>query len=74
MRLFITAKPRAKEERVEKIDEAHYAVSVKEPPEGGRANEAIRKILAGYFGVSVSRLSITSGRKSKNKVVEVRTV
>ena len=45
MILKITAKPNAKEDCIEKIDESHYRVSVKEPPVQGMANRAIIKIL-----------------------------
>ena len=38
MKIFVTVKPNAKEERVEKIDDTHFKVSVKEPPTEGRAN------------------------------------
>ena len=45
----VKAKPNSREEKVEKIDENNFIVSVKEPPEKGKANEAIRNALAVYF-------------------------
>ncbi|PIV45904.1 hypothetical protein COS23_01900, partial [bacterium (Candidatus Moisslbacteria) CG02_land_8_20_14_3_00_36_53] len=32
MKIFVKAKPLAKESKVEKIDDTHFVVSVKEPP------------------------------------------
>lgn len=67
----MTAKPRAKEEKIEKIDDSHFAVAVKEPPVKGLANEAIAKALAEYFGTSPSRVRLMSGFSSKQKVFEI---
>ena len=71
MRIFVKAKPNAREEKIERVDETHFSVSVKEPPADGRVNEAITKALAGYFGVSPSRVELVSGYASRQKVFEV---
>ena len=71
MKIFVKAKPNAKEERVEKIDSAHFVVSVKEPPIQGRANQAIVRALAEFFGVSVSRVTIISGHTSRSKLIDI---
>ncbi len=71
MKIFVKAKPKSKEERVEKIDGTHFIVSVKEPPVQGKANAAIAKALAEYFGVSVYSVKLTSGFSSKEKVFEI---
>jgi uncharacterized protein YggU (UPF0235/DUF167 family) len=67
-RVFVKAKPSSKEERVEKIDETHFVVSVKEPPVRGKANSAITRALAEHFGVSASSVRIASGFSSKEKI------
>lgn len=71
MKIFVKAKPNAKTEKVEKIDDIHFAVSVKEPPVYGRANAAIVKILSEYFNVPQSDVKIVSGNFSKNKIIEI---
>ncbi|MEK9184015.1 MAG: DUF167 domain-containing protein [Patescibacteria group bacterium] len=71
MRIFVKAKPDDWEERVEKIDDTHFVVSVKEPPIKGQANYAIIKVLAKYFGVEKYRLKIIFGYTSKNKIIEI---
>ena len=68
MKIFVKAKPRSKEERVEKIDGTHFIVSVKEPPVRGKANVAIAKALAERFGVSISSVKLVSGFSSREKV------
>lgn len=71
MKIFIKAKPNAREEKVEKVDESNYIVSVKEPPVKGKANEAIRNALAVYFKKGSSCVRIVSGYNSRNKVIEI---
>lgn len=71
MKIFVKAKPNAKEEKIEKIDENHYLVSVKEPPIKGEANRAIIKALAEHFKVSPSQVDIVSGYTSRNKTIEI---
>ena len=71
MKVLIKAKARGKIEKVEKIDNFHFVVAVKEPPEKGKANQAITKTLAKYFGVSLSDVILVSGTSSKNKIFEI---
>lgn len=71
VKLFVTAKPRARREGVEKIDETHFVVAVKESPVEGRANAAIVKALAGFLHVAPSRLRIVSGYASHQKIIEI---
>lgn len=72
MKIFVKAKPNAREEKVEKIDENNYIVSVKEPPIKGKANDAIRNALAVYFKTGSSLIKIVSGFSSRNKVIEIQ--
>jgi len=71
MKIFVKAKPNSKEEKVEKIDENNFVVSVKEPPEKGKANEAIRNALAVYFKTASARVRIIHGHSSRNKTIEI---
>lgn len=71
MRLTIIAKPKKKIEKVVQISQDTYAVSVKEPPIDGRANEAIIRALAKYFSISPSQITLISGHTGKIKTIEV---
>lgn len=46
-------------------------VKVNSPAIEGKANKAVIKILAEYFGVKERQIKIIKGEKSSNKVVEV---
>lgn len=71
MKIFVTAKPRASENKIEKIDETHFAVSVTAPPVKGFANKAIIELIADHFSVSKSQVKLISGFSSKEKVFEI---
>lgn len=71
MQIFVKVKPMAYENKVEKIDDTHFTVSVKEPPQNGLANKGIVRNLAEYFKVASSRVVIKKGFTSKNKTVEI---
>lgn len=71
MKIFVKAKPSSREEKVERVDETHFVVSVKEPPEKGKANEAIRNALAVYFKTGSSMVKIVSGYSARQKIIEI---
>lgn len=71
MKIFITAKTNAREDKVEEIDSTHFKISTKELPINGRANLAIIELIADYFDIPKTSISIVSGYSGKNKVFEV---
>lgn len=71
MRIFVIAKASSKTEKVEKVSDELYRVSVKSPAQDGKANEAIAQALAHYLNVSFAHIKLLSGKSSKRKVFEV---
>jgi len=71
MKIFIKVKLKASQAKVVKIDETHYQVFLTQPPEKGKANKQIIKLLADYFGVALSKIKIIAGKKRREKVVEI---
>jgi uncharacterized protein YggU (UPF0235/DUF167 family) len=71
MKIFIIAKTNAKEESVEKIDKYNFIIQTKELPIKGRANLAIIKMLADYYKIPKTDVTISSGFKSKNKIFDI---
>ncbi|HNE74730.1 MAG TPA: DUF167 domain-containing protein, partial [Microthrixaceae bacterium] len=47
------------------------AVRVSAPPVDGRANEAVRRLLADAFGVARSAVTIVGGHGARRKRVEI---
>jgi len=72
MKIFVKAKPDGYEDKVEKIDEAHFVVETREPPIHGRANIAIRNLLAQYFKVDISKVRMIKGFKERSKIFEIK--
>lgn len=72
MRIFVDAKPRARVEKIERVSENQLRVWVKEPPEDGRANEAILRAVAEYFHVPFSSVHLLSGHTARKKLVEIQ--
>ncbi len=72
MRITVRAKPNARSASIEQTSENEFVVCVTEPPVEGRANRAIIRLVADYFGVSPNAVSIVSGAKQKLKIIEVK--
>ena len=71
MKIIVKTKPGAKDDKIERIDESNYVISVKEPPINGRANAALIKLLAEHFDISPSLIEIISGFTARVKVIEI---
>lgn len=65
--LRVRAQPGAKRNGVTGVREGELCVAVTAPPDRGRANDAIVKVLAETFGVPRSRFQILSGETSRHK-------
>lgn len=83
MKILVKARPRAKKELVEQLTQPAlalpgapaelltYRVSVKEPPEDGKANAAIARALARHFGVPVHAVQLVTGATSRQKIFSI---
>lgn len=71
MKIFVKAKPNSKNESVKKLSETNFEICVKEPPVKGRANSAIIMALAKHFKISTSRVKISSGYASRQKIFDI---
>jgi uncharacterized protein (TIGR00251 family) len=72
LKIKVRVAPRSSRDEVVKTGD-DYVVRVKAQPREGKANEAVIKLLAEYFGVIRSSVRITSGLSGRNKIVEIRT-
>lgn len=71
--------PQAKTSKVEQAtlnDNGNISLKVRvtAPPENGKANEAVIKLLAEHFKVSKSSIDIVSGWTSRQKVVIIQKI
>jgi uncharacterized protein len=71
-RLNVRVQPGARLERlVGWMADGTLKLAVAAPPEGGRANAAVTKFLGLSLGVDARTVTVTRGRSSRSKVVEI---
>ena len=63
--------PRAKRDVIEGFSANLLRVRVTAAPQDGKANQAVVKLLAKQLGLARSNVVITSGAKSRDKVLEI---
>ncbi len=72
MIIQVTVKPGAKNEKIVAGDsDSDLTVYLHARAHDGEANEALVKVLAKYYGVSKSQVTILRGTKNHHKVVEI---
>ena len=74
MKIFVRAKPNSGQAKVEKIDNAHFIVAVREPAQEGKANVAVMEALADYFQIGISKVTLLKGFSSKEKIFEIESL
>ncbi|MEK7647307.1 MAG: DUF167 domain-containing protein [Patescibacteria group bacterium] len=67
----VSAKPNAKENKIELTGEKALKIWVAASPHEGAANKKIIKMLAEYFNTAPSNIKIIRGHNGKNKIIAV---
>ncbi len=70
-RIWVIVKPQASKEKIVRLADGEYRVSVHAPAQEGKANEAVIELLAKYFSISKSAIKIIRGQTSRRKLVEI---
>ncbi len=71
MRFAVRVKPGARKEAVGGTHGGALVVAVAAPAVEGKANEAVRRALATAFGVRRQDVTIVTGERGRDKVVEL---
>lgn len=71
MRIYAIVNPKSSKNEIIKISEGEYKIKLTAPPVDGEANKMLVKVLADYFGVPKSAVSIVGGKSARVKMVEV---
>ena len=69
---LVKVSPRASVSRVEGYFEGALKVRIAAAPVDGAANKELFKVLADFFGVAKTDVSLPSGKSSKTKRVSIR--
>ena len=77
IRLFLRASPGASKDEVSGLwrgaeDELRLAVKVSAPPDKGKANEAIVKLLSHALDLPKSAFSVTAGETARLKTIDIK--
>ncbi|MEA3328356.1 MAG: DUF167 domain-containing protein [Candidatus Omnitrophota bacterium] len=71
MKISVRVKPQARENKVEKKGESNYLVWVRAKAIGGKANQAVVKVLSEYFDIIKSEVILVKGKKTRDKIFTV---
>ncbi len=72
MQLNIKVTPKAKLNKIIKINDNSYQVYTTAPPDKGKANQAIIKLLAKELNLSKSKIIIIKGEKNRHKIIKIQ--
>lgn len=71
VRLPVQVQPKAKKNAVTGVHNGRLKVAVTAPPERGKANAAVLKVLAAALKIPRAQLELLSGASSRTKTVRV---
>ena len=57
--------------KLEQVGEGEYVAYVRARAHDGEANEALIKLLADYFDVPKTSITIKTGKAARNKIIEI---
>ena len=69
--ISVRVTPRASRNRIVVDEGGAVRVYVTTPPEGGKANAAVQKLLAKALGVAKSELTLIRGQTARDKVFRI---
>lgn len=69
--IAVRAQPGAKKEKITGVHDSALKVAVTAPPEDGRANEALTRLLAKSFGRKPNQVQLIQGKTDRRKVFEI---
>lgn len=71
MKRVVTVKPNAKTQAIVEASDGSLTVWLNSPPVDGKANAELIALLADWFGVTKSSITIQSGTASRKKLVTI---
>jgi uncharacterized protein (TIGR00251 family) len=73
-RVALRVQPRSRKNELAGERAGALLVRVTAPPVDGKANEAVRRLIAKRLGVPVRQVSIVRGESSRDKLIEVEGI
>ncbi len=72
--LLVRVIPRARQDRLEGWRDDRLHVRTTAPPVGGRANDAVCRLIADALGIAVSRVRVIRGAHGREKTVQIHSL
>lgn len=70
-RIAVRLRPRGRADELLGIEDGVVQARVSAPPVDGKANKALRRLVAKRLGVAPSRVTLVRGERSREKLLEV---
>ena len=70
-RIAVRVQPRSSKNEIAGEREGALIVRVTAPPVEGRANDAVRKLLAKRLGIAPGRVTVVRGASGRDKLVQI---
>jgi uncharacterized protein len=71
-RIYAKVTPRASKNEIIRISEGEYKIKLTAAPVDGQANDMLIRVLAEYFNMPKSSLTIIGGKTAKIKIIEIK--
>ena len=71
VRIALRVQPRARKDEIAGERDGALIVRVTAPPVEGKANDAVRKLLAKRLGIAPGRVTVVRGATGRDKLVEI---
>ena len=71
MKLQVKVKPNSKQQQIEQLADGTLLIRLKSPPVDGKANQELIALLAKYYKINKSQITIKIGLSSKHKLIEI---
>jgi uncharacterized protein len=70
-RIAVRVMPRARKDEIAGGRDGALVVRVTAPPVEGKANDAVRRLLAKRLGIAPGRVSVARGASGRDKLIEI---
>lgn len=71
MKVHVKVKPNSSEQKIIGFGDFRYLVYLKSPPEDSKANIELINLMSKHLGVPVTRIKISFGKTSNEKILDV---
>jgi len=71
LKIRVKVKPNSRENSVKELENDYFEVKVSVPPEKGKANKRVIELIAKYYKIPKSKVTLISGETYHEKVLNI---